>query len=72
MEIVAAFEKATGVSVPYVIKPRRAGDLAVCYSDSSKAERELGWKAQFGVEDMCRDAWRWQKGHPNGFEDDKS
>lgn len=72
LEIVAAFEKATGVSVPYVIKPRRAGDLAVCYSDSSKAERELGWKAQFGVEDMCRDAWRWQKGHPNGFEDDKS
>ena len=71
LEIVAAFEKTTGVSVPYVIKPRRAGDLAVCYSDPSKAERELGWKAQFGVEDMCRDTWRWQKRHPNGFEEDK-
>ena len=69
LELVTAFEKATGVSIPYVIKPRRAGDLAICYSDPQKAERELGWKAQFGVEDMCRDAWRWQKGHPNGFEE---
>ena len=63
-----AFEEANGIKVPYVIKPRRPGDIATCYSDPSKAERELGWKAQYGVVDMCRDSWRWQKNNPNGFE----
>ena len=50
-----------GVKVPYEIGPRRPGDIASCYCDPSKAERELGWKAQYTLEDMCRDAWRWEK-----------
>ena len=69
LDLVHAFEKATGVKVPYVIKPRRSGDVAECWSDPSKAARELGWKAQYGVEDMCADAWRWQKNNPTGYRD---
>lgn len=69
LDLVKAFEEANGIKVPYVIKPRRPGDIATCYSDPSKAERELGWKAQYGIVDMCRDAWRWQKNNPNGFEE---
>ena len=69
LDLVQAFEKATGVKVPYVIKPRRSGDVAECWSDPSKAAKELGWKAQFGVEEMCADAWRWQKNNPNGYRD---
>ena len=69
LDLVHAFEKATGVKVPYVIKPRRSGDVAECWSDPSKAARELGWKAQYGVEEMCADAWRWQKNNPNGYRD---
>jgi UDP-glucose 4-epimerase len=61
LDIVRAFERATGVSVPYVMAPRRAGDIAVCYADPEKAKRELGWQAMRNVEDMCRDAWRWQQ-----------
>ena len=67
LDLVHAFEKATCVKVPYVIKPRRSGDVAECWSDPSKAARELGWKAQYGIEDMCEDAWRWQKNNPNGY-----
>ena len=69
LDLVHAFEKATGVKVPYVIKPRRSGDVAECWSDPSKAAKELGWKAQYGVEEMCADAWRWQKNNPNGYRD---
>lgn len=69
LDVVTAFEKANGVKVPYSIKPRRPGDIATCYSDPAKAERELGWKAQFGIEDMCRDSWRWQKNNPDGYGD---
>ena len=58
LDVVHAFEEATGVRIPYTIRPRRAGDIAVCYSDPSKAEKELGWKARFDLVDMCRDAWR--------------
>lgn len=61
LDIVNAFERATGVSVPYVIAPRRAGDIAVCYADTAKAYRLLGWKAEKDLEDMCRDSWRWQQ-----------
>ena len=68
LDIVKAFEEANNIKVPYVIKPRRPGDIATCYSDPSKAERELGWKAKYGIVDMCRDSWRWQKNNPNGFE----
>ena len=69
LDLVKAFEAANNVTVPYVISPRRPGDIATCYSDPSKAEKVLGWKAQFGVEDMCRDSWRWQSKNPQGYED---
>ena len=69
LDIVKAFEEANGIKLPYVIKPRRPGDIAVCYSDPSKAERELDWKAQYDITDMCRDSWRWQKQNPNGYDD---
>lgn len=68
LDVVKNFEEATGVKVPYVIKPRRAGDIATCYSDASKAKRELGWVAEKGIKEMCADSWRWQKNNPNGFE----
>ena len=67
LEIVKAFEKASGVKIPYVIDPRRPGDIAANYADPSKAERELGWKAAFGIEEMCRDSWNWQKNNPDGY-----
>lgn len=68
LDVVHAFEKANGVKIPYVIKPRRVGDVAVCYSDAGKAEQILGWYAEFNLEDMCRDSWNWQKNNPNGYE----
>ena len=61
LDVVKAFEKVNGVKVPYSIKPRRAGDIATCYSNPAKAERELGWNAQYGIEEMCSDSWNWQK-----------
>ena len=67
LDVVKAFEKVNGVKVPYSIKPRRAGDIATCYCNPEKAFKELGWKAQFGIEEMCRDAWNWQKNNPNGY-----
>lgn len=67
LDVVKAFERVNGVKVPYSIKPRRPGDIATCYSDPSKAERELGWKAQYGLDEMVRDSWNWQKKNPNGF-----
>ena len=69
LDVVKAFEKANGVPVPYSIKPRRPGDIATCYSDPAKAERELGWKAKFGIEEMCRDSWHWQSNNPDGYGD---
>ena len=67
LEMVRAFEKASGVKIPYVIAPRRAGDIAECWSNPAKAAAELGWKAKFNLEDMCRDAWNWQRSNPEGF-----
>ena len=69
LDVVNAFEKATGVKIPYVIKDRRPGDIATCYSDPSKALREMGWKTKYNLEDMCADSWRWQKANPNGYND---
>jgi UDP-glucose 4-epimerase len=69
LEIVAAFEKAADVTIPYKIVDRRPGDVAVCYADASKAKNELGWAASRGIEEMCADSWRWQKNNPNGYED---
>ena len=69
LDIVKNFEEATGVKVPYVIGPRRPGDIATCYADASLAKKELGWVAQYGIREMCEDAWRWQKMNPNGYDD---
>ncbi|KGK91282.1 UDP-galactose-4-epimerase [Desulfosporosinus sp. HMP52] len=69
LDVVKAFEEENGVKVPYVIKERRAGDIAECYSDPSKAYEKLGWKAEYGIVEMCRDSWKWQKNNPNGFEE---
>ena len=69
LDIVKNFEAATGVKIPYVIKPRRAGDIATCYCDASKAEKELGWKAENGIREMCEDSWRWQSDNPQGYEE---
>ena len=67
LELVKTFEAVNGVPVPYVIAPRRDGDVATCYSNPAKAKELLGWTAQFGVEDMCRDTWRWQSQNPDGY-----
>lgn len=67
LDIVKNFEAASGVTIPYVIKDRRPGDIATCYCDASKAERELGWKAERDLRKMCEDSWRWQKNNPNGY-----
>lgn len=68
LEMIHAFEQASGRSIPYAIIDRRPGDVAICYADSSKARVELGWAAERGIEDMCADAWRWQLNNPNGYE----
>ena len=67
LDIVNAFEKVNGVKIPYQIKGRRPGDIATCYSDPSKAKNDLGWEAELGIEEMCRDSWKWQKMNPNGY-----
>ena len=67
LDIVKAFEKVNNLTIPYVIKPRRAGDIAVCYADASKAEKVLGWKAEKNLEDMCFDSWNWQSHNVNGY-----
>lgn len=67
LELVKTFEEVNDVSVPYEIAPRRGGDAASCYADPSKAERELGWKTERGLKEMCRDAWNWQQKNPNGY-----
>ena len=68
LDMVKAFESANGVSVPYVIAPRRPGDLGTCYADPAKSRDELGWVAQFDQVDMCRDSWNWQSKNPNGYD----
>ena len=69
LDIVKNFEEANDLKIPYVIKDRRPGDIATCYADAKKAEDEIGWRAQYGIKEMCEDAWRWQKNNPNGFDD---
>ena len=69
LDVVKAFEKANNIKISYSIKPRRPGDIDISYSDPSKANRVLGWKAENNLEDMCRDSWNWQKNNPNGFEE---
>ncbi len=67
LQIIHAFEKACGKTLPYQIDPRRPGDIAECYANAKKAEKELGWKAERGIDEMCEDSWRWQSTHPDGF-----
>ena len=67
LDIIHAFEEATGIAIPYRVAERRAGDLPELYADPSKAERLMGWKAENDLATMCRDAWRWQKNNPQGF-----
>ena len=68
LDVVHAFEKACGHEVKYQIKPRRAGDIATCYCDASKAYKEMGWKAERDLKKMCADSWNWQKNNPNGYQ----
>lgn len=68
LDVVNAFIKVNGVNVPYVIKPRRPGDIATCYCNPAKAKAELNWVARYGIEEMCRDSWNWQKKNPRGYE----
>lgn len=67
LEVIAAFEKACGKKLPYSFKPRRAGDIAECYADASKAKKELGWEAKLGIDEMCSSLWNWQRKNPNGY-----
>ncbi len=67
LELVKAFENATGTEIPYQIVDRRAGDIPECYADSSKAQKELGWSATRTIEDMCKDSWHWQSENPSGY-----
>ena len=67
LDVIHAFEKACGKELPYVIRERRPGDIATCYSSPAKAEKELGWIAEYDLEDMCRDSWNWQQKNPNGY-----
>ncbi len=67
LDVIHAFEKASGHTLPYVIRDRRPGDVATCYSSPEKAARELGWTAEYDIEDMCRDSWNWQQKNPNGY-----
>lgn len=69
LDIVKNFKEATGVEIPYEIKPRRAGDIATCYCDASLAKEELGWEAKRDMKAMCADSWNWQKNNPNGYEE---
>ena len=67
LDVINAFSKACGKEIPYVIDPRRPGDIAECWCDPSKAKRELGWEAQYGIEEMCAHSWNWQSHNPDGY-----
>ena len=69
LDLVNNFQEATGVKVPYSIKQRRPGDIATCYASADKAFEELGWKAEFGIKEMCEDSWRWQSQNPQGYDE---
>ena len=67
LDVVHAYEKACGKTLPYSMDPRRPGDIAQCYADPVKAREELGWEAKYGIEEMCASSWKWQSGNPNGY-----
>ena len=68
LEIIKAFSAACGKELPYVIEPRRAGDVTANYADCTKAKEQMGWEARYGIDEMCRDSWNWQSRNPNGYE----
>jgi UDP-glucose 4-epimerase len=70
LDVIHAYEKACGKVLPYVVDPRRPGDIAECYADPRKAYEELGWKAKLGIEEMCASSWKWQSMNPNGYENE--
>ena len=70
LEMVKAFSEASGRPIPVRIAPRRPGDVATCFADASKAEAELGWRAELGLDEMCRSAWHWQSRNPDGYGSD--
>ncbi len=67
LEVISAFEQASGKKIPYKIMRRRSGDVAICYADPLKAKRELSWSAAKGLNEMCADVWRWQSNNPDGY-----
>ena len=67
LDVLHAYEKACGKTLPYVVDPRRPGDIAVCYADPTKAREELGWEAKLGIDEMCASSWKWQSMNPNGY-----
>ena len=67
LDVLHAYEEACGKTLPYEIKPRRAGDIATCYCDATKAKEELGWAAEKGIKEMCADSWKWQSMNPDGY-----
>lgn len=69
LQVIQAFQKACGKELPYVIKERRTGDIAECYANADKAYKELNWKAELGIDDMCKSLWNWQSKNPNGYKD---
>ncbi|MEG0691628.1 MAG: UDP-glucose 4-epimerase GalE [Oscillospiraceae bacterium] len=69
IQMVKAFKAASGKEIKYEVKPRRAGDIATCYADATKAKEELSWEAKCGLKEMCEDSWRWQSNNPNGYDD---
>ena len=69
LQVLHAYEKACGKPLPYVIDPRRPGDIAECYADPQKAHKEMGWQAELGIEEMCASSWKWQSMNPNGYRD---
>ena len=69
LDVVNAFSKACGKEIPYEIVDRRPGDIATCYADPTKANEELGWNAERGIDEMCEDSWRWQSNNPKGYEE---
>ena len=67
LDMIKAFEKVSGKNIPYQVVDRRAGDIAICYADPAYAAKKLGWKAKYGLDEMCKDTWRWQSKNPNGY-----
>ena len=67
LDMIKAFEKASGQKIPYKLVPRRAGDIATCYSNPQKAKEILGWEAKHNLEDMCKSSWNWQNKNPKGY-----